>query len=165
MSKVNDRHVALISAFFEALRRADVAAMERCYHPDVSFGDPVFQEVEGREKVMAMWRLKLGVRSGLQADYRDVRADDHTGTARWTARYTFSTTGRQVVSEVDALFRFEDDVIVRHHEEFDFRRWSKMALGRPHGLLFGWTPMWRKTIRDRAAQQLAEFRAALPSQG
>ncbi|GAA3540360.1 nuclear transport factor 2 family protein [Nonomuraea rosea] len=151
---MNDRHVALISAFYDALGHADFAAMERCYHPEVSFGDPVFQEVEGRDRVMRMWRLQLGVHNGLISDYCDVTADGFSGTAHWTARYTFSSTGREVVNEIDAMFRFEDDLIVRHHDEFDFKRWSKMALGRPHGLLFGWTPMWRKTIRDRAAQQL-----------
>ncbi|MFB4264806.1 nuclear transport factor 2 family protein [Nonomuraea sp. GTA35] len=155
---MNDRHVALISAFYDALGRADYAAMERCYHPEVSFGDPIFQEVEGRDRVMRMWRLQLGVRDGLKSAYRDVRADDFTATAHWTSRYTFHRTGREVVNEIDSFFRFEDDLIVRHHDDFDFRRWSKMALGRPHGLLFGWTPLWRKTIRDRAAQQLAELR-------
>ncbi|TDD09139.1 nuclear transport factor 2 family protein [Nonomuraea diastatica] len=157
---MNDRHVALISAFYDALGQADFAAMESCYHPEVSFGDPIFQEVDGRERVMRMWRLQLGVRNGLKSAYGDVTADDHSGTAHWTARYTFSRTGREVVNEIDALFRFEDGLIVRHHDDFDFRRWSKMALGRPHGLLFGWTPMWRKSIRDRAAQQLGGFQPA-----
>jgi limonene-1,2-epoxide hydrolase len=155
---VNHPHVALISAFYDALGRADYAAMERCYHPDVSFGDPIFQEVEGRDQVMAMWRLQLGVRDGLRSDYRDVTADDWSGSACWTARYTFSSTGRQVVNEIGAEFRFEDDLIVRHHDDFDFKRWSRMALGRPHGLIFGWTPIWRKTIRDRAMQRLEDFR-------
>ncbi|WP_327091305.1 nuclear transport factor 2 family protein [Nonomuraea sp. NBC_01738] len=148
--------MALVSAFYDALGRADYAAMERCYHPDVSFGDPVFQEVEGRDRVMAMWRIQLGVRDGLDSRYRDVAADDFTGTAHWTAQYKFATTGRPVVNEIDALFRFENDLIIRHHDEFDFRRWSKMALGKPVGLLFGWTPMFRKTIRDRATQALNE---------
>ncbi|MBF8191189.1 nuclear transport factor 2 family protein [Nonomuraea sp. K274] len=154
---MNDRHVALISAFYDALGQADLAAMERCYHPEVSYGDPIFQEVEGRDRVMRMWRLQLGVRDGFKTSYRDVTADDFAGTAHWTTRYTFASTGREVVNEVDALFRFEDDLIVRHHDEFDFKRWSKMALGRPHGLLLGWTPMWRKTIRDRASRQLEEL--------
>jgi limonene-1,2-epoxide hydrolase len=155
---VNERHVALITAFHEALSHADFAAMERCYHPEVSFGDPIFQEVEGRERVMAMWRLLLGVRDRLNVAYGDVTADDFSGSAHRTARYTFAKTGREVVSEIDAQFRFDGDLIVRHHEEFDFKRWSKMALGRPAGLLFGWTPMWRKTIRDRALQELNQFR-------
>ncbi|HET8587657.1 MAG TPA: nuclear transport factor 2 family protein [Candidatus Limnocylindria bacterium] len=154
---MNDRHVALISAFYDALGRADYAGMERCYHPEVSFGDPIFQEVEGRDRVMRMWQLQLGVRDGLTTTYRDVNADDFSGSAHWTSHYTFASTGREVVNEIDALFRFEDDLIVRHHDDFDFKRWSKMALGRPHGLVFGWTPMWRKTIRDRATKQLDEL--------
>lgn len=156
---MNDQHVALIRAFYEALGRADYAAMERCYHPEVSFGDPVFQEVEGRRRVMAMWRLQLGVRDGLKSEFSGVTADDFTGTAHWSSRYTFSSTGREVVNESDALFRFEDGVIVRHHDDFDFKRWSRMALGRPYGLLFGWTPMWRKSIRDRATRALDELAA------
>lgn len=148
--------MALVSAFYDALGRADLAAMERCYHPDVSFGDPLFQEVEGRDRVMAMWRLQLGARDGLTSHYRDVVADDLSCTAHWTARYTFTSTGREVVNEVEALFRFEDGLIVRHHHEFDFKRWSRMALGKPAGLMFGWTPMFRKTIRDRAHQALDE---------
>ncbi|WP_336205537.1 nuclear transport factor 2 family protein [Nonomuraea sp. LPB2021202275-12-8] len=156
---MNDRYVALIGAFYDALGRADFAAMERCYHPEVSFGDPIFQEVERRDRVMTMWRMQLGVQGGLESDFCDVRADDFSGSAHWTARYTLSSTGREVVNEIDALFRFEDDLIVRHHDEFDFKRWSRMALGRPHGLLFGWTPMWRKTIRDRAQQEMQRFEA------
>ncbi|MER6948662.1 nuclear transport factor 2 family protein [Nonomuraea sp. NPDC000554] len=157
---MNDRHVALINDFFDALGRADFAAMERCYHPDVSFSDPIFQEVEGRDRVMAMWRLQLGVREGLRSEYRDVTADDFTGTAHRTSRYTFSSTGREVANEVDALFRFDGGLIIRHRDDFDFKRWSRRALGRPHSALFGWTPMWRKTIRDGAARQLDNLHKA-----
>ncbi|MEU6715239.1 nuclear transport factor 2 family protein [Nonomuraea sp. NPDC046802] len=155
---MNNRHVALIGAFYDALGRADFAAMERCYHPEISFCDPIFPEVEGRDRVMRMWRLQLGVRDGLTSRCRDVAADDHSGSAHRSSRYTFSHTGRAVVEEIDAQFRFEDDLIVRHRDEFDFKRWSKMALGRPQGPVFGWTPTWRKTIRDRAARRLEEFR-------
>jgi ketosteroid isomerase-like protein len=157
---VNDRHVALIRALFDALGRADYAGVQSCYHPEVSFGDPVYQEVEGRERVMAMWRLQLGEREGSHSVLRDVTADDFTGNAHRTCEYVLSSTGRQVVDEIDSLFRFEDDLIVRHHDEFDFKRWSRMALGRPHGLLFGWTPRWRKSIRDRAVQQLDGFQVS-----
>lgn len=149
--------MALISAFYEALGRADAAAMTSCYHPEVSFGDPVFQELEGRDRVMAMWRLQLSRGVGMKAEFHGATADDFSGTARWTARYRMPSTGRQVVNEIEAMFRFEDDLIIRHHEEFDFKRWSKMALGRPHGLLFGWTPRWRQMIRERAMAQLDDF--------
>ncbi|MFI6322579.1 nuclear transport factor 2 family protein [Nonomuraea sp. NPDC050556] len=159
---MNDRHVALIHAFYEALGSGDLDAIARCYHPEVSFGDPIFQEVEGRDRVMAMWRLQLGRRSDLLADFRDVTADDFTGSAHWTCRYTFTGTGREVVNEIDALFRFEDDLIVRHHDEYDFRHWSKMALGKPAGVVLGWTPMFRKSIRDGARKALDEVEQTWP---
>ncbi|WP_271222492.1 nuclear transport factor 2 family protein [Streptosporangium carneum] len=157
---MNDRNAGLIRDFYDAFARRDTEAMQRCYHPDVTFGDPVFQELEGRSRVMGMWRMLLGRNGDVGVAVKDVAARDHDGTAHWTARYTFGGTGRPVVNEIDALFRFEDGLIVRHHDEFDFRRWSKMALGRPVGLLFGWTPMFRATIRGRAMQSLEDFMKA-----
>jgi hypothetical protein len=52
--------------------------------------------------------------------------------------------------EIDAQFRFDDNLIVRHHDRLEVRHWSRPATRAA----FGWTPMWRKTIRDRTAQQL-----------
>lgn len=154
---MNDRHVALIGAFFDALGRGDLATVEQCYHPEVSFGDPIFQEIEGRDRVMRMWRVQHRMRTELHLAYRDLWADDHSGTARWSVDYVVAGTGRRVTDRIESLFRFDDGLIVRHHDDFDFRRWSKMALGKPHGLLFGWTPSWRQSIRDRAARQLEEL--------
>ncbi|MGV9308066.1 MULTISPECIES: nuclear transport factor 2 family protein [unclassified Nonomuraea] len=154
---MDDRHVALLTTFFAALSKGDTGTMERCYHPDVSFGDPLFQELQGRDRVMARWRLLLATGSGMVVTYRDLAASSSAGSAHWIARYTLTTTGREVVNEVKAFFRFEDGLIVRHHDDFDFRHWSKMALGRPAGPLLGWTPVFRKTIRDHAHQALNEF--------
>ncbi|MEV0583260.1 nuclear transport factor 2 family protein [Nonomuraea sp. NPDC050310] len=153
---MNDQHAALVSAFFDALGRGDLDAMARCYHPEVSFADPVFQDVEGRDRVMAMWALQLGGRGGLRADFHDVTTNDHTATAHWSAHYTFTGTGREVDNHIESFFRFDDSLIVRHRDEFDFRHWSRSALGRPVGLILGWTPGFRKSIRDRARQALEE---------
>ncbi|MEU4832443.1 nuclear transport factor 2 family protein [Streptosporangium sp. NPDC023615] len=157
---MNDRNVALIDTFYDAFARRDADAMERCYHPDVTFGDPVFQELEGRDRVMGMWRMLLGSSADLSVTVRDVTARDHEGAAHWTARYTFARTGRKVVNEIDAQFRFEDGLIVRHHDDFDLKRWSKMAMGRPVGIVLGWTPMLRARIRSTAMQSLQEFMSA-----
>lgn len=153
---MNDRHVALVRAFFDALGRGDFDTMAGLYHPEVSFGDPIFQEVEGRDRVMAMWRLQLGGRGGLRTELDEVSADDHSGTARWRAHYTFSGTGREVDNPIESFLRFEGGLIIRHRDEFDFKHWSRSALGRPVGLLLGWTPGFRKSIRDRARQALEE---------
>ena len=52
-------------------------------------------------------------------------------------------------------------MIRRHRDRFDFYRWSRQALGLP-GLLLGWTPMLRKGIRAKAAQNLAAYLAKHP---
>ncbi|GAA3799226.1 hypothetical protein GCM10022226_18270 [Sphaerisporangium flaviroseum] len=143
--------------FFDAFARSDVDAMGQCYHPDVSFGDPLFLELEGRERVLGMWRMLLGRDGGLEVSARDIAADNHAGTAHWTARYVFPRSGRQVVNEVDAQFRFEDRLIVRHHDEFDFRQWAKMALGKPTGLMIGWAPVLRRRVREQARGQLEAY--------
>ncbi|WP_188187484.1 hypothetical protein [Nonomuraea sp. SYSU D8015] len=63
-------------------------------------------------------------------DRPDARFGDRTGTAHWTTSDTFANTRREVVTEIDAFFGFDDNCIVRHHDEFDLRHWSTTARGR-----------------------------------
>ena len=83
-------------------------------------------------------------------------ADDATGSAHWQAHYTFSETGRPVVNDIRARFRFRDGLFVEHRDEFSFHRWSRQALG-PVGLLLGWTPILRAAVRRKAAARLERF--------
>jgi hypothetical protein len=83
-------------------------------------------------------------------------ADSESGTARWIARYTFTATGRPVVNDVRARFRFADGLIAEHDDRFSFFRWSRQALGAP-GLLLGWTPLLPALVRRRAGRELARF--------
>ncbi len=85
-------------------------------------------------------------------------ADGDQGSARWVARYTFTQTGRPVRNDVRASFRFAGGLIAEHRDEFDFHRWSRQALGAP-GLLLGWTPLLRASVRRRARAGLDEFLA------
>ncbi len=143
--------------FYDAFARGDVDGLRGCYHPDVSFGDPVFTELQGRERVVGMWRMLLGRASEFEVSARDIDAGDHSGSAHWTVRYTFPPTGRRVRNEVDAQFRFEDGLIVRHRDVFDFRRWSTMAFGVPSGMVIGSMGVLRRRVRDRARGQLEEY--------
>ncbi|GGL12740.1 hypothetical protein GCM10014719_13330 [Planomonospora parontospora subsp. antibiotica] len=156
---VSDTSATLVRTFYDALARRDLDAMERCYHPDVTFGDPIFQELEGRARIMGMWRLLMARGAGLDVSLRRVTAGPHEVTTDWIAGYTFTATGRKVVNQIDSLFRFEGGLIVRQHDDFDFRHWSKMALGRPVGLVVGWTPALRARIRSRAMEGLRESMA------
>jgi len=80
------------------------------------------------------------------------------GTARWVARYTFGQTDRSVVNDVRSEFRFDPvGLIVTQRDEFAFWRWARQALG-PVGLLLGWTPVLKHSVRDKARAGLAAYR-------
>ena len=65
-------------------------------------------------------------------------------------------SGRPVVNDIQATFRFESGLIADHQDDFNFYRWSRQALG-PVGLLLGWTPLVRSKVRRMAAGRLAQF--------
>lgn len=148
-----DERVETIERLYEAFGQGDGDGMAACYHPEVHFSDPVFPDLNGPE-VMKMWRTLLTRSDDLEVTLGSREADGDTGSAHWTARYTFSTTGRKVVNEVDASFRFRDGLIVDHTDSFDFWKWSRMALGTP-GLLLGWSPVLKKKVRAQSALLLA----------
>ncbi|HEX6153676.1 MAG TPA: nuclear transport factor 2 family protein [Solirubrobacterales bacterium] len=147
---------ATIERFYEAFGRCDGSAMTACYAPDVHFRDPAFGDLHG-EEVGAMWRMLTGRASDLEIELREHEAGEETGSAHWIARYTFST-GRPVVNDVQASFRFAPDGrIADHVDEFDFRAWAKQALG-PSGHLVALLPPLRSKAREKALAQLASFR-------
>ncbi len=55
-------------------------------------------------------------------------AGEARGRARCQAHYVFTETGRPVVNDIRASFRFEDGLIVEHNDEFSFHRWARQAL-------------------------------------
>ncbi|MEO8347212.1 MAG: nuclear transport factor 2 family protein [Betaproteobacteria bacterium] len=144
-------NAALIERFYAAFARRDGATMATCYAPDAHFTDPVF-DLEGAQ-VGAMWSMLCERGTDLKLAWRDVRADDTTGSAHWEPRYTFSATGRPVHNVIDATFTFAEGRIVRHVDSFDLWRWSRMALGLK-GTLLGGTPIVRNAIRAQAKRGL-----------
>ena len=146
---------ATIERFYEAFGKCNGAAMTACYAPDAHFRDPAFGDLEG-EEVGAMWRMLTGRATDLRVELHEHDAGEEAGSAHWIARYTFST-GRPVVNDIQASFRFADGMIVDHVDEFDFRNWAKQALG-PSGHLVALLPPLRKKARAKALDQLATFR-------
>lgn len=148
---------ALIERFYAAFGERDGAAMAACYAPGVKFSDPVFPDLEG-EEAGAMWRMLTARATDLRIDLLEREADDERGSAHWRAEYTFTQTGRPVVNDVRASFRFAGGLIAEHRDDFDFHRWARQALGTS-GLLFGWAPPLRAAVRRRARAGLEQFRA------
>jgi ketosteroid isomerase-like protein len=157
MASANENR-SLIERFYSAFNGRDGAAMAACYAPDVRFSDPVFPDLRGSD-AGTMWRMLTSRATDLRIELLEHEADDERGSAHWVAHYTFAQTGRPVVNDVRASFRFGAGLIVQHSDEFDFHRWARQALG-PSGLLLGWTPLMRNAVRRRAQAGLDEFKAA-----
>ena len=149
-------HEALIRDFYAAFARRDAEAMARCYHDDIFFSDPAFPHLRG-EEARDMWRMLVARATDLEIALDEVSADDEGGRARWSARYTFTRTGRKVVNRIEAMFAFRDGRIVRHFDRFSFWRWSAQALG-PLGRYLGWFAPVKWMVRKQAARQLDRYR-------
>jgi ketosteroid isomerase-like protein len=150
----------LITSFYEAFERKDHAGMAACYHPEIHFSDPVFVDLNGDE-ARAMWHMLCERGTDLTVTFRDVRSDDETGRAHWEARYTLSPGGREIHNVIDASFAFRDGLILRHRDDFDLWRWTRMALG-PTGTLAGWSPPIQNKVRATAMSGLRKFMVAHP---
>ncbi|MCI0709602.1 MAG: nuclear transport factor 2 family protein [Chloroflexi bacterium] len=145
----------LIHDFYTAFQNKDGAAMAACYHPDITFSDPVFVGLKG-EQAGAMWRMLTERGKDLEITFNNVWADDLKGKAHWEATYTFSRTGRTVHNIIDASFHFQDGKIIEHVDHFSFWRWSRQALGMP-GLLLGWTPFFQKAVQKQTRGMLGKY--------
>ena len=95
-----------IERFYAAFGQCNGAAMTACYAPDAHFHDPAFGDLHGPD-IGAMWRMLTSRATDLKIELPEHEADKETGSAHWIARYTFST-GRPVVNDIQAKFRFSD---------------------------------------------------------
>jgi ketosteroid isomerase-like protein len=147
----------LIDRFYTAFAAGDHATMAAAYADDATFSDPVFPSLDAAE-VRAMWRMFCTGGNEIEVSFRDVTADDTSGSAHWEAVYRFPATGKQVHNRIEASFTFRDGLIQRHVDRFDFYAWSRQALG-PVGALLGWSPIVKNKVRAQAGSQLKRFRA------
>jgi ketosteroid isomerase-like protein len=159
---VSNTNRELLHRFYSAFAQRDAETMATCYQPDATFKDPVF-ELRGAE-CGDMWRMLCTRGKDLRLEFSDIAADALTGSARWTAWYTFSATGRQVENRIAAAFRFKDGLIAEHVDTFSFWRWSRQALGLP-GLLLGWTGAVQRKVLAQARANLDKFRAERAAAG
>jgi SnoaL-like domain len=151
-----DANRATIERLYEAFGQCNGAAMTACYAPGAHFRDPAFGDLDD-EEIGAMWRMLTGRATDLKIELHEHEAGEETGSAHWIARYTFST-GRAVVNDIQAKFRFDENGLIADHvDDFDFRTWAKQALG-PMGHLVALLPPLRAKARAQALDQLAAFR-------
>lgn len=148
-------HLEIIEKFYTAFQQKDWKTMQSCYHENIRFSDPVFQNLKGAE-AKAMWHMLAINARDFSLVFRDAKAEVKHGSCYWEARYTFSKTGKPVINKIHASFEFNDGLISKHTDHFGFWKWTRMALGMP-GILMGWTPFLQNKVRKTANSGLIKF--------
>lgn len=145
----------LIQRFYTAFQNKDHKTMQDCYSDNATFSDAVFSNLNAQE-VRAMWEMLLKTGTDLRVEFTNVQADQTTGSAEWTAWYSFSKTGNRVVNRIRARFTFENGKILEHRDSFDFPAWARQALGFS-GWLLGRTKYLRNKVQQTAKSNLEKF--------
>lgn len=146
----------LIQKFYTSFANADAKSMCNCYHSTIQFQDPVFGKLIGNEACQ-MWTMLLEKSKGnIKIQFSDIKADEHSGSAKWIATYNFSKTNRKVVNVVHASFQFSEGLIVKHTDHFEIWKWTRQAFGFK-GLLLGWTGFMQGQIQKQAINSLKKY--------
>lgn len=145
----------LLEKFYSGFVRKNAEEMIACYHPAMTFTDPIFATLNYAD-ASGMWRMLFGRAQDLKAELVSAEADGSSGRAEWMAEYTFGTTGRTVINRVKSEFKFKDGLIVFQKDDFDLWKWTRMALGAK-GALLGWSPLVKNAVRKNAKKGLAAF--------
>ena len=146
---------ALINLFYTCFQNRNYKGMQDCYSDDAVFSDPVFTNLDAKQ-VRAMWQMLIEKGKDLQLSFTNVTATETSGSAQWTATYTFSATGRKVVNLINASFVFANGKIIEHKDDFNFYRWAGQALGLK-GWLLGFTPLLKNKVRESAMNSLNQY--------
>ena len=146
----------IIDSFYSAFKNHDGKKMAELYHANAVFNDPAFTNLNCQE-AGAMWNMLLERSGGdLSIEYHSVIADEDMGQCTWEAKYKFSKTGNDVHNIIHASMKFKDGKIIKHTDDFNFWRWSSMALGTP-GKILGWTPFLKKKVQKMAMGSLKSY--------
>lgn len=152
---MNQNNKEFIIRFYAALQTLNYEEMQKAYHPEAQYSDPIFGTLDYMQ-VKAMWQMLLTRSQDLQVAFSNVHATQTTGKCRWEAWYTFSKTGRFVHNVVRSTFEFKDGKIYRQRDSFSIWRWSRHALGVV-GIFLGWSPWIQDEVKQGARENLKKF--------
>jgi ketosteroid isomerase-like protein len=124
----------LVEQLYRSLDRHDFQAMADCYHPSACFRDIAF-DLEGKEQIRSMWQMICA--GDIRATFEIVRADEASAVAKLVDEYTMSKSRRRVRNAIESRFRFQDGLILEHHDFCDARAWAAAAIGGIGGFFVG----------------------------
>src|SRR5438034_5650142 len=146
----------IVRRFYSAFQKLDYKTMQDCYSDDATFYDTVFGLLSA-EELKAMWEMLCKQAKDFSLEYSNIQLlDEEYATCNWTAKYTFTKTGRKVVNKIKAHMRIKNEKIIEHSDAFRLSEWAAQALGLP-GILFGWTGFMKRKVRKMARKNLDAF--------
>ena len=147
----------LLRRLFTALDVHDHPTMAECYAPAASFRDIAF-DLKGKPQIHAMWQMicdaVTSARPSRWSTPTMSKAASPSSITTRSARPKF-----KVRNVIDARFRFENGLIVQHHDQCDAKAWAAMAF---HGGVRGFLAGRFRFVRSRAAQ--AKLKAFMDGQ-
>ncbi len=135
--------------------------MNACYHPQLSFTDPAFGQLNYR-KTCAMWAMLCASATDLTIGFTVLKATEEGVETRWLADYTFGKTGRKVQNNIIARMTIREGKIICHTDDFNLHKWARQALGL-QGWLFGGTAYFKRKLHLQTNRQLARFMQKYPA--
>jgi ketosteroid isomerase-like protein len=142
----------VIERLFTSLERGDFQSAGECYCDDSEFRDIAF-DLKGKGDITAMWHLVCSKQTTVS--FRDINADDRSGSAHWVASYVFSKTGRAVRNEIDSTFFFRGGKILVHHDHCSRWGWARQAFDILPAIALTTFPF---NLRWQAAKELKRFK-------
>lgn len=145
----------VVKTFYDAFQKRDYKTMQSLYALNSVFTDPVFPNLTSFQ-AGGMWEMLLKAGKDLEMDYKIVDTSKTKAKVKWTAKYTFTKTGRKVINKVTSELEIIDGKIVIHRDSFNFRRWARQALGF-FPWMFSFTGITQKKVQEQALIALNDY--------
>jgi hypothetical protein len=164
MTSKSHPNISLLEKFFAGLKKADLAAISKCYAEHAYFEDIAFKRY-GKGQIMEMWQLVC--RASPEVEILSLSADDNNGVVRWNAKYRYGKTetksGRQVINTLNSKFVFLNGYIVNQRDDSDPVSWARQAFPFPISLAAGWIEPLRRYMANRRLDKFLKERGSQSS--
>lgn len=143
----------ILKEFYEAFAKGDFKKMNSLYSNDVVFNDPIFKGLDYKQ-VTNMWSSLLSNKKESKFNvFFEIKEENNDKYVIWTATYLFGEKRRKVINIVESRMEIENNKIVKHTDNFNFKKWANQAIGGP-AYIFGNQKWFKNKISKVAKEKL-----------
>ena len=145
------KKIELVKQFYHALDKGDYKSVIDLYHAKAIYRDELF-DLQGLE-IHALWYRATRPEMNFSAKLESIREEGDVIKTDWEIGYTLDVIKRRIKLKEIGTFKFEDDKIIEHTDEYDFWSWCTQVLG-PIGRVFGWSNWLKSRARYQARKSV-----------